>query len=104
MPTPLVIDQQHARHLLGQLDVPQILRKLFRDLAAGEAVQPPATGGIPRRARRLHQLWRVLAEERVYGIKTSPYIVREQGPLVTAWTLLMSMDSGRRCCCATPAS
>lgn len=26
----------------------------------------------------------VLAEEQVYGIKTSPYIVREQGPLVTA--------------------
>jgi L-arginine dehydrogenase len=94
MPTPLVIDQQHARHLLGQLDVPQILRKLFRDLAAGEAVQPSATGGIPRRARRLHQLWRGAGRERVYGIKTSLHRPRA-GPLVTAWTLLMSMDSGQ---------
>jgi len=28
-------------------------------------------------------------------VKTSPYIVREQGPLVTAWTLLMSMQTGQ---------
>ncbi|MBO0019933.1 hypothetical protein JJD16_14795, partial [Listeria monocytogenes] len=33
--------------------------------------------------------------EQVYGVKTSPYIVREQGPLVTAWTLLMSMQTGQ---------
>jgi len=31
----------------------------------------------------------------VYGVKTSPYIVREQGALVTAWTLLMSMQTGQ---------
>ncbi|MDI9776066.1 ornithine cyclodeaminase family protein, partial [Pseudomonas aeruginosa] len=37
----------------------------------------------------------VLAQEQVYGVKTSPYIVREQGPLVTAWTLLMSMQTGQ---------
>ena len=37
----------------------------------------------------------VLAEDQVYGVKTSPYIVREQGPLVTAWTLLMSMQTGQ---------
>jgi L-arginine dehydrogenase len=37
----------------------------------------------------------VLAEDGVYGVKTSPYIVREQGALVTAWTLLMSMKTGQ---------
>ena len=96
MPTPLVIDQQHARHLLGKLDVPQILRKLFRDLAAGEAVQPPQQlVEFPAGRGDFINYGGVLAEERVYGIKTSPYIVREQGPLVTAWTLLMSMDSGQ---------
>lgn len=96
MPTPLVIDQQHARHLLGQLDVPQILRKLFRDLAAGEAVQPPQQlVEFPAGRGDFINYGGVLAEERVYGIKTSPYIVREQGPLVTAWTLLMSMESGQ---------
>src|SRR3546814_13219939 len=37
----------------------------------------------------------LLAEDQVYGVKTSPYIVREQGPLVTACTLLMSMQTGQ---------
>ncbi len=39
--TPYLMTQAQARELLGQIDVPQILRKLFRDLAAGQAVQPP---------------------------------------------------------------
>lgn len=38
--TPYVIDHTQARELLARIDVPQILRKLFRDLAAGHAVQP----------------------------------------------------------------
>src|SRR3546814_526908 len=37
----------------------------------------------------------LLAEDQVYGVKTSPYIVREQGPLVTACTLLMLMQTGQ---------
>ena len=39
--------------------------------------------------------WACWPTEGVYGVKTSPYIVREQGPLVTAWTLLMSMQTGQ---------
>ncbi|CAK9887611.1 MULTISPECIES: ornithine cyclodeaminase family protein [Pseudomonas] len=95
MSAPLVIDQQHARQLLAQVDVPQILRNLFRDLAAGQAVQPPQQlVEFPAGKGDFINYGGVLAEQRVYGVKTSPYIVREQGPLVTAWTLLMSMDSG----------
>lgn len=96
MSAPLVIDQQHARQLLAQVDVPQILRNLFRDLAAGQAVQPPQQlVEFPQGQGDFINYGGVLANERVYGLKTSPYIVREQGPLVTAWTLLMSMDSGQ---------
>ncbi|MGE8394527.1 ornithine cyclodeaminase family protein [Pseudomonas sp. BIGb0427] len=96
MSAPLVIDQQHARQLLAQVDVPQILRNLFRDLAAGQAVQPPQQlVEFPAGKGDFINYGGVLAEQRVYGVKTSPYIVREQGPLVTAWTLLMSMDSGQ---------
>ncbi|WP_166365536.1 ornithine cyclodeaminase family protein [Pseudomonas akapageensis] len=96
MSAPYVIDQQHARTLLARLDVPQILRKLFRDLAAGQAVQPPQQlVEFPQGAGDFINYGGVLAEERVYGVKTSPYIVRSQGALVTAWTLLMSMDSGQ---------
>jgi len=94
--TPQVINQTQARELLAQIDVPQILHKLFRDLAAGQAVQPAQQlVEFPQGAGDFINYLGVLAEDGVYGVKTSPYIVREQGPLVTAWTLLMSMHTGQ---------
>ena len=94
--TPQVITQAQAREYLARVDVPQILRKLFRDLAAGQAVQPAQQlVEFPQGASDFINYLGVLAEDGVYGIKTSPYIVREQGPLVTAWTLLMSMQTGQ---------
>ncbi len=94
--SPIVITQPQARDLLAQVDVSQILRKLFRDLAAGKAVQPAQQlVEFPQGAGDFINYLGVLAEDGVYGVKTSPYIVREQGPLVTAWTLLMSMQTGQ---------
>ena len=94
--TPHVMTQAQARALLENVDVLQILRKLFRDLAAGQAVQPPQQWvEFPQGAGDFINYLGVLAEDQVYGVKTSPYIVREQGPLVTAWTLLMSMQTGQ---------
>jgi L-arginine dehydrogenase len=93
--TPQVINQAQARELLAHVDVLQILRKLFRDLAAGQAVQPAQQLVLfPQGAGDFINYLGVLAEDGVYGMKTSPYIVHEQGPLVTAWTLLMSMQTG----------
>ena len=94
--TPYVMNQAQARERLGQIDVPQILRKLFRDLAAGQAVQPAQQRvEFPQGAGDFINYLGVLAQDQVYGVKTSPYIVREQGSLVTAWTLLMSMQTGQ---------
>ncbi|WP_085724109.1 ornithine cyclodeaminase family protein [Pseudomonas sp. R37(2017)] len=94
--TPQVITQAQARELLAQVDVPQILRKMFRDLASGQAVQPAQQlVELPQGAGDFINYLGVLAEDGVYGIKTSPYIVRDQGPLVTAWTLLMSTQTGQ---------
>ncbi|WP_223459861.1 MULTISPECIES: ornithine cyclodeaminase family protein [unclassified Pseudomonas] len=94
--TPQVINQNQARELLAQVDVPQILRKMFRDLATGQAVQPAQQlVEFPQAAGDFINYLGVLAEDGVYGIKTSPYIVRDQGPLVTAWTLLMSTQTGQ---------
>ncbi|WP_395608064.1 ornithine cyclodeaminase family protein [Pseudomonas sp. B22129] len=93
---PLVINRVQARELLAQVDVPHILHKLFRDMAAGQAVQPAQQlVEFPNGAGDFINYLGVLAEDEVYGVKTSPYIVREQGPLVTAWTLLMSMHTGQ---------
>lgn len=94
--SPHVITQPQAREWLAQVDVPQIMRNLFRDLAAGQAVQPAQQlVEFPQGAGDFINYLGVLAKEGVYGVKTSPYIVREQGPLVTAWTLLMSMRTGQ---------
>lgn len=94
--TPVVMTHAQARELLVHVDVPQILRKLFRDLAAGLAVQPPQQWVVfPKGAGDFINYLGVLSEDQVYGVKTSPYIVGEQGPLVTAWTLLMSMQTGQ---------
>lgn len=90
------LDLQLASELILQVDEAHILRKLFRDLAAGQAVQPSQQLVVfPQGAGDFINYLGVLAEDQVYGIKTSPYIVREQGPLVTAWTLLMSMQTGQ---------
>jgi len=94
--TPQVINQAQARERLAQVDVPRVLRKLFRDLVAGLAVQPAQQCvEFPQGAGDFINYLGVLTEDAVYGVKTSPYIVREQGPLVTAWTLLMSMHTGQ---------
>ncbi|VVM83118.1 NAD(P)H-dependent anabolic L-arginine dehydrogenase DauB [Pseudomonas fluorescens] len=93
---PNVINQRQARELLAQVDVPHILRTLFMDLAAGDALQPPQQlVEFPHGAGDFINFLGVLAQDGVYGVKTSPYIVREQGALVTAWTLLMSMQTGQ---------
>lgn len=93
---PYVIHQAEAERLLAQIDVPQTMRGLFRALDAGQAVQPPQQlVEFPGAAGDFINYLGVLAGEGVYGIKTSPYIKCSEGPLVTAWTLLMSMASGQ---------
>lgn len=94
--TPYVLHQAEAEQLLAQVDVHQAMLDMFRGLAAGNAVQPAQQlVEFPNAAGDFINYLGVLAEAGVYGVKTSPYIVREQGPLVSAWTLLMSMQSGQ---------
>ncbi|MDH4561654.1 ornithine cyclodeaminase family protein [Pseudomonas sp. BN411] len=94
--SPLVLAQAEARRLLQQVDVHQAMRQMFLDLAAGEAVQPAQQlVEFPNAAGDFINYLGVLAKDGVYGVKTSPYIKKPDGALVTAWTLLMSMDSGQ---------
>ncbi|AYF88269.1 ornithine cyclodeaminase family protein [Pseudomonas sp. DY-1] len=93
---PIVLQQAEARRLLQQVDVHQAMRSMFLDLAAGEAVQPAQQlVEFPNAAGDFINYLGVLAKDGVYGVKTSPYIKKPEGALVTAWTLLMSMDSGQ---------
>lgn len=92
---PYLIHQAEAAQLLARIDVVQAMREMFRSLARGQAVQPAQQlVEFPDGGDFINYLG-VLAEQRVYGVKTSPYIPGEHGAIVTAWTLLMSMDNGQ---------
>lgn len=94
--TPYVLHQAEAEQLLARVDVHQAMLAMFRDLASGNAVQPAQQlVEFPNGGGDFINYLGVLAEAGVYGVKTSPYIVRAQGPLVSAWTLLMSMATGQ---------
>lgn len=94
--TPHVLQQAEAEQLLALVDVQQAMRSMFSGLAAGTAVQPAQQlVEFPNAAGDFINYLGVLADAGVYGVKTSPYIVRAQGPLITAWTLLMSMTTGQ---------
>ncbi|WP_271410888.1 ornithine cyclodeaminase family protein [Pseudomonas sp. Q1-7] len=93
---PLVLQQTEARRLLQQVDVHQAMRRMFLDLAAGDALQPSQQlVEFPNAAGDFINYLGVLAKEGVYGVKTSPYIKTADGAIVTAWTLLMSMETGQ---------
>ncbi|KAF1052349.1 MAG: NAD(P)H-dependent anabolic L-arginine dehydrogenase DauB [Stenotrophomonas maltophilia] len=96
LPSPRILDQAEAERLLQQLDVRQAMRQMFRELAAGQAVQPAQQlVEFPNGGGDFINYLGVLANQGVYGVKTSPYLVRQPKALVTAWTLLMSMHSGQ---------
>ena len=92
---PLFLDALEVAALLPRLDMRAALRTMFAALGRGTAIQPPQSlTPFPARAGDVITYQGVLAEERVFGAKLSPYIVTGQQPIVTAWTTLMSMDSG----------
>jgi L-arginine dehydrogenase len=93
--TPLVVQESDVKALLPQLDVLAAMRRLFQSLAAGNAVQPPQQlVEFPNGQGDFINYLGVMSEEKVYGIKTSPYIKTDGKPLVTAWSMLMSMETG----------
>jgi L-arginine dehydrogenase len=90
-----ILDEEGVLALLPSLDVAGTLRGLFLALHAGRAVQPPQTLAVfPGGAGDVITYGGVMADEGVFGAKLSPYLLRSPAPMVTAWTLLMSMETG----------
>lgn len=92
---PIVLNESDTAALLPRLDIQSALERMFRSLAEGAAVQPPQTLSLfPRDAGDFITYQGVLADEKVFGAKLSPHILGDGKALVTAWTLLMSMETG----------
>lgn len=93
---PLAVDEQAVRAALPALDVRRALTSMFRALASADAVQPPQTLTLfPNGAGDFITYLGVLADAKVFGAKLSPYIVTGSKPVITAWTALMSMETGQ---------
>ncbi|TGR65738.1 ornithine cyclodeaminase family protein [bacterium M00.F.Ca.ET.194.01.1.1] len=95
MTQPIVLGETEIEQLLPQVDIRAVLERMFRSLADGNAVQPPQTLSLfPKDAGDFITYLGVFADEKVFGAKLSPYIPGTGSALVTAWTLLMSMETG----------
>jgi L-arginine dehydrogenase len=95
MDTPIVLRQSDFDAELPERDVLDALRSAFATLAAGTTVQPPQVGGVI--ANEVDVLWYagILGGEKIFGSKLSPYFPeRENGPKVTAWTIVFSSVTG----------
>lgn len=93
---PCVVDEARVRAALPELDIRGALERMFRSLADGRAVQPPQTLTLfPDNAGDFITYLGTLADERVFGAKLSPYVPTSGRAIVTAWTALMSMETGR---------
>lgn len=93
---PIVLDDAAIQKLLGKLDIRSLLERMFKSLGEGSATQPPQTLSLfPANAGDFITYLGVLAGEKVFGAKLSPYIPTDSGALVTAWTVLMSMETGQ---------
>jgi L-arginine dehydrogenase len=91
-----ILDAAQVRQRLPALNVMSALKCMFGELAAGRAVQPAqALTLFPGDSGDVIAYSGVLAAQRAFGVKLSPYIVGEGGALVTAWTLLMSTETGQ---------
>ncbi len=91
-----IMEADEVARLIGRLDVLEVMRRLFVALGDGKATQPPQTLALfPGGGGDFITYLGVLEESQVFGAKLSPYITRPGGALVTAWTTLMSMETGR---------
>src|SRR5258708_37399807 len=93
---PLIVDEEAVRSALPGLDVRGALTRMFRALGSETAVQPPQTLTLfPGNAGDFITYLGAFADAKVFGAKLSPYIVTGGQPVITAWTALMSMETGQ---------
>nr|WP_309504477.1 ornithine cyclodeaminase family protein [uncultured Roseovarius sp.] len=91
----LVLDASAVDALLPHVETLGAMRALFAELGRGEAVQPPQTLAVfPEDRGDFITYLGASTGAGVFGAKLSPYLVKPGNPVITAWTVLMSMESG----------
>ena len=91
----LTLNENDVLKVLPSVDVFSTIEAMFGALGKGEALQPKQVQTLfPGSKGDFINYSGVWMSAGVYGLKTSPYIVHENGYTVTAWTLLMSTETG----------
>ena len=90
-----VITAEQTADILQHIDVREAMRRVFTSLARGHAVQPAQKVVLlPNNRGDFINYFGVDMSRQLLGAKISPYLVTEQKPVITAWTLLMSTADG----------
>ncbi|WP_299848302.1 ornithine cyclodeaminase family protein [uncultured Roseovarius sp.] len=93
---PVILDSAAVDALLPQMDVQAELQVMFRAMGQGKAVQPAqSVTEFPGKDGDFITYLGAIEEMGVFGAKLSPYIVTDAAPIITAWTALMSMQTGQ---------
>lgn len=96
---PITLDADAVDRLLPQVDVLDEMRQLFIDLGRSQAVQPAQTLTLlPDGRGEFITYLGAMSSAGAFGAKLSPYLVKDGNPTITAWTVLMSMDTGQPMC------
>ena len=97
--SPITLDAAAVAGLLPQIDVLQEMRQLFVGLGRAQAVQPAQTLALlPEDKGDFITYLGADTNAGVFGAKLSPYIVTVGKPIITAWTVLMSSETGQPLC------
>ena len=97
--SPITLDAAAVARLLPQIDVLQEMRQLFVGLGNAQAVQPPQTLALlPEDKGDFITYLGGDTNAGVFGAKLSPYLVTGGKPIITAWTVLMSSETGQPLC------
>jgi L-arginine dehydrogenase len=90
------LDAEQVQIRLSGLDVIESMRDLFCALGQDRASQPPQSITLfPKGQGDFITYSGVLADQKVFGLKVSPYLKTDGPPIITAYTLLMSMETGQ---------
>jgi L-arginine dehydrogenase len=91
----ITLDNDAVQRLLPQIDVLAEMSAMFAALDKNQAVQPPQSLTVfPDGRGDFITYLGALANADVFGAKVSPYLPTTGAPIITAWTILMSMQTG----------
>ena len=91
-----VLSDAELESYLTNLPVLSIMEQTFSALSQGKVVQPAQTLTLfPENRGDFITYQGALSHFNVFGAKLSPYIPTNGAPIITAWTMLMSMQTGQ---------